>query len=81
MSRRIIPPLTQGEIKVREGHSAETHPQEFGKPGLLPSCANLSQAETKDVFFVSYQELERTSDGMVHRELWLKPRHSTHGDP
>lgn len=29
----------------------ETHPQEFGKPALLPSHANLSQAQTKDVFF------------------------------
>lgn len=28
----------------------ETHPQEFGKPALLPSHANLSQAQTKDVF-------------------------------
>lgn len=46
----------------------ETHPQEFGKPALLPSCANLSQAQTKDAFF-SHQEMERTGDGVAQREL------------
>lgn len=47
----------------------ETHPQEFGKPALLPSQANLSQAQTKDVLF-SHQEMERTDDRTVQRETW-----------
>lgn len=52
MSRRITPPLAEREIKVKERNvHPETHPQEFGKPALPPSHANLSQAQTKDVFF------------------------------
>lgn len=51
MSRQITPPLSETEIKVRN-IQLETHPQELGKPALLPSHANLSQTQTKDLFFL-----------------------------
>lgn len=75
MSRRITPPLAEGEISQEGSIQLQTHPQEFGTPALFPSHANLSQAPTKDVFF-PIEKWEGLMTGWSRgrlRELFSRP--------